>query len=517
MKLIKLLIKLLLVILIIVGAAVGITLYQLSDSSFSEPDYLKDIEPIKYNANNFISRSFENTKENGEIELTFEEKELNIILKSICLDLDEQIKDSNIVIETMYVDVLENNDIKFISYLDVMGFKTSLKGDFHMELINMDFTIQINNIQVGKMNFEREKVVALIKMINGDNLKNDLSLDGINISSDLSKMTVTISIDSLKDKIVSLMKETDEYGLYSTLLGIIFRIDDLIHLAKDVHEIGMNINLNQFAYSEEKDVPMPYFVNFDDVNIKVETLLNNNIANEENVNDIATFIARGNNASNEVIDATKDIDLSSVGINNNSTYKGIINYDDRSFSDTLISQIPTSIEELNNFNGFKLRESEWNNFFAKSDAIGQIFNFIREEDGLFKSSYIGVNSLYIDIIDNHFALYLTISINGKNLVINFELDNEKTDGLKINSIVSSMRLGEIELLDNEIKSLLTFLNGTLKADWIQIKAEEKKINFDFTTIFSENKNLSDFLNSSSNVHTSFKEDEGNGYTLIEIY
>ena len=301
------------------------------------------------------------------------------------------------------------------------------------------------------------------------------------------------------------------------MLNILFRVDNVIGLNKEAHNIGVDFNLEPFAFNTQRDVASPYSIDFDDVNSKVEELWNNKIANKDNSNDIASFLVKGNNADESVLEKVGNLDFSSVGINDNSTYEGIINLESKEIDEIFSEQLPTSLEELAAFEGFKFSEKDWDDIFLKSGAIGQVYTFVREENGKYESSYIAVESLYMDIIDDHFAIYLQISLNGKSLVMNFELDSKDVEGLYIGSSLESMRFGGVTLEENEMTSLLAFMDTALEDEWIEIDSENKTMNFDFGHVFDGNPQLKTFIESNdANVNTSFVYNEGNGYTLIDL-
>ena len=108
------------------------------------------------------------------------------------------------------------------------------------------------------------------------------------------------------------------------------------------------------------------------------------------------------------------------------------------------------------------------------------------------------------------------SINGKRIVVDFELDSEPTSGLRISSDVSAMRIGNDVLIDEEIKKLFNFLNRNINDEWIIVDSENKKMDFDFALLFDGNQELNDFMEYFSNATTSFVEKDGEGYTLINM-
>ena len=521
MKLFKSLLKLVLVVILLCGVGVGIVAYKLSDNSFNEPDYLNNVEPTKLNINNLVSNSLEDTKDTSKMDITLEEKEINIILKSLSIDLNKQFANSGVKVETMYIDAVSGDDIKFISYIDIKGFKTSLNGEFLLGLNNNKFNITIDNIKVGKLGFEKDLITKLIQKFAGTyNLTKDIELaPGLFVKADLSSLSIELDLLDVKDVLLESLKTTNEYDLYQTIINVVFRVDELITLNKDSHEIGFNINLSSFGYDENTDAITPYTIDFDSVNTKVETLLNNGSLSQENASTLATYLVKGYEYSSEEVKETiNDIDLSSVGITNNTTYLGLINYSPKEIKDTFIEQAATfNVLNPTAFEGFKIDENVWNDYFKTTSSIGKVFEFVRQEDGKYEATYLAINSLYIDIKDDHFALYLLASINGKHVVVNFELDVASSSGLTINSTVTSLRLGNVVLENEEISKLLTFLKNSMTDEWININPENKAITFNFTSMFSSNEILQMILNSELfGLETSFVENESNAYTLISL-
>lgn len=516
MKLFKLLLKIFLLIVVVIGVAVGVVVYNLSDNTFNEPSYLSQVEPLKLDFNDVLSKGLEKTEETGKMTFGFSEKEINGVLKSFKNDINKKIQGAEV--KTMYITVLENNDVIFKTYIDLGGFMTSLTGDFHMALVDNKMSITVNNVKVGKFNFEKNTVVSLInKVTNGQSLMNDFDIAGLKLSSDLESLSIALDINDFKKGLLDSVNNDNDTNLYQTMLNILFRADDVIGLNKESHNIGVDFNLAPFAFNSNNDVASPYDIDFEDVNEKVEQLWNAKIANKDNSNDIASFLVKGINADESILNKVNGLDLSSVGINNNLTYEGIIDLETKEIGDIFSEQLPTSLEELTAFDGFKFSEEDWNNIFLKSGAIGQVYTFVREENGEYKSSYIAVESLYMDIIDDHFAIYLQISLNGKSLVINFELDSNDVEGLYIGSSIESMRFGSVSLLEDEITSLLSFMDTSLNDEWIEIDSENKTMNFDFGHVFDGNPQLKTFIeNNAANVKTSFVYNEGNGYTHIDL-
>ena len=519
MKIFKFILKLLLVLIIVIGVASGILIYRLSDKSFSEPDYLNTSEKVIFDGNAILSKGIKESKNNNSITLTFEEKEMNLLLKSMTTEMNKNLEKNGIQIKTMYLDIENGHNIKFISYFDIKGFNTSLKGDFKLNIVNDVFEMSVTNIKIGKIQFKKETISSILnRFVSKEELITSLDLAGIKMNVDLSSFIMSFNINDIRNLVVN---NQDNKELYTTLIDIFFRVENLIKISELSDNMGISIDLTSFGYNENVDASLPYEIDFDSVNEKVEILLNNSIINVEDATLAATFLTKGyENSSSEVQNYVANIDFSSVGISDNENYVGIIPTEDKTIGERFISQIPSLgqslIPDFSSFEGLKLDENGWNNFFATSEAVGQMHVFARKENEMYKTSYIGIESLFVDIKNDHFAMYLITSINGKRIVIDFELDANPSNGLRISSSVSAIRIGNDELLDNEIQSVLEFLKHNIRDEWIIIDSENKKMDFDFSLIINKNEELNKFMEYFSNVKTSFVEKNQEGYTLISL-
>lgn len=516
MKIFKLLLKIFLVLFILLGIAVGVVIYQLSDNSFHEPSYLSTLETNTLNFDDMLSKSLKDTKDTSKLSFTLEEKEINGVLKATKDNLNNSLNGTGVSLKTMYVEFEAGHDINFVSYIDFSGFMTSLSGDFYMDLENDKFLIKVENLKIGKMNFDKATVSSIIQnAIGGDSLGNDLEVAGLKIDTDLNNMVISVDINELEKELTNSISGDNSF--YSTMINMIFRTENILSLSEKDHMIGFDFNVSPFAYNETIDVASPFDYDFNAINDKVEILLNNGSIQKENASDVASFLAKGINSSSNAISSVSNVDLSSVGINDKESYEGIVNFEDVSLEDVFTSQVPESSEELATFEGFKLDESDWNNILVESDVIGEVYTFVRKENNVYKSSYIAVEGLYMDIINDHFAIYVLMSLNGKTLVINFEFDSNESNGLTLDASLESMRFGQTELLDEEIESILSFMSESIKEDWFVINSESKTMSFNFANVFAESEILTNFANIyGSNLSTSFVGDENIGYSLIGL-
>ena len=276
----------------------------------------------------------------------------------------------------------------------------------------------------------------------------------------------------------------------------------MIGLTDKAEKLGLNIDINKLIFDSNRDVEIPYHVDFNNISDKVEQLLNNEIINLDDANAVGTYLVKGYQKL-DANDRSKidNIDFSSIGINNSSNYEGILVYDDAKVEEIFASQVPTTLEGLQNFSGLKLSEKNFNDILLQSNLVGGMFCFARKEAGEYQVSYIAIESIYVDLKDNHFAIYLTMSLNGQSIVLNMEIDAQETVGLKVDGNIESLRFGSEVLNDSETTSLLSYLNGTVNQDWIKIDADSNTIDIDFTNMFSVDESLKTLIENLGNIHT----------------
>ena len=259
----------------------------------------------------------------------------------------------------------------------------------------------------------------------------------------------------------------------------------MISLNESADELGLDFDISKLCFNQNTDTEMPYNVDYNVISQKLEKLLKHELISVEDVDIVGTYLAKGYDklTANErsKIDA---LNLSRIDINENNKYRGIYKYNVQTIEEIFTNEINRVYNKLPNFDGIKLTESDFNGLLLQNNLVGGMFCFVREEAGEYKVSYIAVESVYVDLKDNHFAIYLTMSINGQSVVVNMEIDAPKANGFKVNGTIESLRFGSEMLNNDEITSLLTYLSAAVNDSWITIDADSKSIVVDFTSTLS---------------------------------
>lgn len=507
-KIFKFIFHLILILFIILLVAVGVLLFMLIDNSYSEPDYLKNSETVDFNMNDMIASGLENTTDNKRFDISLSEEDLSILLKSTVLKLNETLSIFDIEFKTAYVDVLDTGNVKFISYLSIAFLNSSIKGDIDYELSNNELVINMSDFGIGKISITN----GLLNILNISESLNTLLIDSLN-SNDLSAsfvdgtFTIRMSLHRVKDLLLQQLSTTKDSSLYNALLSLIFRVDYLISEVDTPDKIGASINLEQLNFDNTTDLALPYSIDFDSAKDKVQILLNNGIISLSDADLVGTFLVKGyDKLSQTNKDKINNLDLSSIGIYDCSNWNGLILHNNKSITDVFIEQI-TELQS-----SFKLTEESWNNILLQNDIIGQMYCFVRKDND-YKVSYIAVESIYVDIKNNGFEFYITVSLNGESLIFNMVADEKETNGLKISLNIDKIRLGSVQLNNDEIYSILCYLENSIIEEWIVIDSNNKTIDIDFNSTFNSNPNIS-FILQIANVSAKFVDDVSEDYILI---
>ena len=481
--------------LVLIVVIISVLILMLVDNNVSEPEYLKDSQPVDFDINNLVSKGLEDTKNSQKIDIAIDEKDLSIILKSTMLKLNPSLNSSGINIVTSYIDVDANNEMLFKTHFSAFGLMTSVTGKFSYSFDNDVLTMSLDKMSLGKFSSNASIISNFISEDEFNTMVNkELADTGVKFTLNGNSLLVTLSLTSVKDMLLDTLSSSGDNSLYQTLVSLIFRIDNMITLTDSADKLGISIDVNSLCFDNNRDTAIPYNIDFDNISDKVEQLLNNNIITMDDASAVATYLVKGyDKLDGEDRSKVDSIDFSSLGITNSAEYVGVLEYDETEVKDIFVSQIPTDLSALQNFIGFSLKENDFNNTLLQTKLVGGMYCFARQEEDGYKVSYIAIESIYVDLIDNHFAVYLTMSLNGQSIVLNIEIDAKEATGLKVDGQIESIRLGSEILSSSETETLLSYLEDMINTEWIIVDSSNCSINIDFTSMFGNSAELNSLI------------------------
>ena len=501
-KTMKKVFKFFLFLIILICVVVGIFILLLTDNNVNEPAYLENADPLDFNVNEILSKGLMDTQSTKKIEFAMSEQDLSVILKTTLLNLNESLNSLNVNVVTAYVDIQDDNQMTFKAHFSAFNLMSSVTGEFSYGLDDDELSLSLNSMKVGQIGVSAALVTTFVNPTEINSMVNEQTDDvGIDFNLNNENIMITLKLSDVKEMLLDELGSTSDMSLYQTLLSLIFRVENMIDLTDSDDKLGMSIDVSKLCFDSSQDTEMPYKVDYNNVSEKIVQLLNNNIITAEDASAVGTYLVKGYNKldgnDRSIVD---NIDFSSIGITHSSNYEGILVYDDAKVEEIFASQVPITLEGLQNFSGLKLSEKNFNDILLQSNLVGGMFCFIRKEAVGYKVSYIAIESIYVDLKDNHFAIYLTMSLNGQSIVLNMEIDAQEAKGLKIDGTIESLRFGSEVLSDSETSSLLAYLNGTVNQDWIKIDSSSNTVDIDFTDMFSVDETLKTLLVNLGNIH-----------------
>ena len=521
MKIFKIILVFILASLGILIIGGGILVFLVYDNSLKENPYQDYENDMEYETNALISTALKDTKETKIVDASIDEERINYLLQALVNTLNKEFKE-NLNIKGANVKIDENDSTIISVYFSVLGFPSSLKGDFTLKDSDDIIYFQINNASMGKINASRNTMGSLAKMfIRDKQIQKDLEEKGIKIEINLKQLKISLNKNDVPQMISEMLKDDPNKDLYSTLVGIVFE-NDLIKIIATNHELGADAYLEKLAYDSTKFYDIPYHFDYEDIKLKTEQLLNQKIIDYKTCGLVFDYLVRGYTNVTKKDEENKygfikDLDLTSIGIYSNTTYQGILEMPKRSMAEILASQSPSLEDLLNPSIDFRIYEADFNTILFNTNVLGISYAFSRLENEEYKVSYLYVESLYTNITDDKLEIIITLNINGYSIALKCTSNTSGASGLSISTDVSSIDLGEIALKDDQIKSILNYLSTTLQEEeWIDVESENKRINFNFTKLFSSNEVLNSLISKSSSTSCGLYSNGDNGYLKISL-
>lgn len=521
MKIFKIILILLLSLLGIVIIGGGILVILVYDNSYKENPYQDYNNDLDYEVNSLISNAIKDTKETKMVDASIDEERINYLLQALINTLNKEFG-NEVNIKGANVEIKENDSTLISIHFNVLGFPSSLKGDFTLKDDNNTIYFQINNASIGKINASRNTMGSLAALfIRDKEIQKDLEKKGIKIDVNVHQLKVSLNKDDVPGMINEMMKDDPNNELYAALVDIVFE-NELIKIIATNHELGADANLTKLAYDSTKFYDIPYNFDYEDIKSKTEQLLNNNIIDYKNCGLVFDYLVRGYERVTKKDEENKygfikDLNLTSIGIYSNTTYDGILEMPKRSMLEILTTQAPSILDLLSPSIDFKIYEADFNTILFNTNVVGISYAFAREENNQYKVSYLYVESLYTNITDDKLEIIITLNINGYSIALKCTSNASGSDGLAISTDVSAVDLGEISLTDDQIKAILNYLNTALaEEEWINTDSANKRINFNFVKLFSSNETLELLVNKASSTSCGLYSNGDNGYLKISL-
>ena len=191
-------------------------------------------------------------------------------------------------------------------------------------------------------------------------------------------------------------------------------------------------------------------------------------------------------------------DLSSIGINNKTTYVGFKDvYTETSMDNILITNVatfPDYSDGINSFNLVNIKESDVNEYLKSQHMLGIKFFLERTlEDGKHKANYIALDNAYINLLSDKAIISAGLNINGLETTVTLPmlLNSEESSGSCLVYDAEPLYYGatpasgEAITLAPETETLIfNTLKASIKDDSFFF-LEDGKLKIDFSAILTQ--------------------------------
>ena len=472
---------------------VGIIFLMITSGRANPPEELYVEENAVFSFEDIYQKSLMNVKEDKQVKLTFTEEELNkIIYSAIVQDINENyykteedkvIVDQNeFKIRSVYGEIKKGHIYLYAhvdSYIDaIINVKLELKQT------ETEFKLVVKSLRLGKLSFISGlgrliiNKVVLPKFDLEKELNDALDDTDFPLEFSMEDLSFSINKEELKAKVSDLMATSMGEPSYSTLLAELVSAfidrEGVLNLGvSEANEAGLVIDISDFAYDGE--ITAPKF-DFEDFASKLVTLDEHNILTNDNFSLINSYLLAGYENLNEENKATiATYDFSSIGIINPSLHEGYshIVTASENLQDTVKADLYSEIADLSDGKiKINLNENTVNNVLASTPIIGDGYSLYRSDSVYERYTYLGVESLYCDIVNDSLSFNLSMNLNGQKILLSTDFDQDTTVTQDVKLQLNDVNIGTYHMSSNARLAIMDILEGVIGAnDLIKIEGD----------------------------------------------
>ncbi|HHU21699.1 MAG TPA: hypothetical protein GXZ51_04575 [Acholeplasma sp.] len=472
---------------------VGIIFLMITSGRANPPEELYVEENAVFSFEDIYQKSLMNVKEDKQVKLTFTEEELNKIIYSAIVqginenyyktEEDKVIVDQNeFKIRSVYGEIKKGHIYLYAhvdSYIDaIINVKLELKQT------ETEFKLVVKSLRLGKLSFISGlgrliiNKVVLPKFDLEKELNDALDDTDFPLEFSMEDLSFSINKEELKAKVSDLMATSIGEPSYSTLLAELVSAfidrEGVLNLGvSEANEAGLVIDISDFAYDGE--ITAPKF-DFEDFASKLVTLDEHNILTNDNFSLINSYLLAGYENLNEENKATiATYDFSSIGIINPSLHEGYshIVTASENLQDTVKADLYSEIADLSDGKiKINLNENTVNNVLASTPIIGDGYSLYRSDSVYERYTYLGVESLYCDIVNDSLSFNLSMNLNGQKILLSTDFDQDTTVTQDVKLQLNDVNIGTYHMSSNARLAIMDILEGVIGAnDLIKIEGD----------------------------------------------
>ena len=468
-------IAVLLLAVIVTGVVLTVMIHEKRD--VTDPTVAAKKRGLRTVLNSHMEADLTAVRESGEARFLFSEQDLKFLFYAILQSIDPP---SGVTLSGVDVTVADGNYTLAVSArIGVMP--TVLRAGLSFAESAGSYSVTLTQASAGSLEVVRGLGRLILRRADAAKIEQSLASVNLFCMVNLDTMTVTFTKENILRTAVTLTGGEEDATLLHLLLDVFLDHESLLSLSLGNNNLlGAVLHLARIRYSTEERGALPYTYDFDAVARQVETLLAAGLVTEEQVSPVFRLLVKGYaSLSDQDKAALEGVDLTSVGVTDKETYRGMMEKEQRSLSDLLTNdQFFLSSGALLPTFGVKITDDMLTEVLRSMDFVGFSLAFSGADTG--RVAYVVIEQFNLLATENHIDLEMIVNINGVQTVMTAALSAPPATGVVINAKVDSVMLGGEPLTEAQRRELLTYLaSAAAGVDFIAFNAEEETVTLRF--------------------------------------
>lgn len=468
-------IAVLLLAVIVTGVVLTVMIHEKRD--VTDPTVAAKKRGLRTVLNSHMEADLTAARESGEARFLFSEEDLKFLFYAILQSIDPP---SGVTLSGVDVTVADGNYTLAVSArIGVMP--TVLRAGLSFAESAGSYSVTLTQASAGSLEIVRGLGRLILRRADAAKIEQSLASVNLFCMVNLDTMTVTFTKENILRTAATLTGGEEDATLLHLLLDVFLDHESLLSLSLGNNNLlGAVLHLARIRYSTEERGALPYTYDFDAVARQVETLLAAGLVTEAQVSPVFRLLAKGYaSLSDQDKAALEGVDLTSVGVTDKETYRGMMEKEQRSLSDLLTNdQFFLSSGALLPTFGVKITDDMLTEVLRSMDFVGFSLAFSGADTG--RVAYVVIEQFNLLATENHIDLEMIVNINGVQTVMTAALSAPPAAGVAINAKVDSVMLGEEPLTEAQRRELLTYLaSAAADVDFIAFNAEEETVTLRF--------------------------------------
>ena len=440
------------------------------------------------------------TDDDSRIDIKLGKDEINVLLKEA---FDKLPEGTNQYIPSLYAEMKDEQCI-FVAEIRAPLFKSKVSLITSIDtlvaetsLMDSKIIFKIEDVKIGRVSNLKSMSFSILKKYISEDIFNDaFSNAGLSLKMDYENSQISYTFSSLIADSKKILNNSTDDDLVFEILEFLVSNGELKARSK-TNAIHIEAPLNALTISASDKYPLrnTTFNNFDDIFptlglsgiiTNLETMLNESKLKSSEVRHTFEYLLRGYDYINdETKDYIKTLDLSSFGINDNTTHKGLdVSNDDLlskvkdDFNQNIASNPTSFVSDDSGLLG-TISEELINETLHGVKAVGESYIFEKiDENDKHSLTYVYIQDVSCNLFDNHLLLDVPVSINGKQICFTFETTlKENSSKYTIDFSIDEIYIGAKTSSEKLTDTILNLLKDA-QSEWFSVSTNVISFNFE---------------------------------------